>query len=335
MCIRDRLKTHRGYKHNGDLKWEKSVIYLGFIDWETGDILLRFDFNHLADHNVPFGNSRIDDYVNSSKPVVAYSGRFGHYFIIDNKIKVGPNYYTYIIKDPYWYGTGRLNQTQDFSDPNNPIQGYNNRFSVANLFKYLETPKQIPSTINFHLCSPAELLVTDPLGRKSGKDPIADITYDEIPDSIYTEEGPIISSDIPLDPEDMEKSKFLHISSPLDGEYDIKIIGIDSGSYAIDLSVYDEAGESEDITIEGNIATGNIQEFELDYSTEIIEEVEFYRTVEIDIKPGSDSNTINLKSKGVTPVVVLSDEFFNAEDVVIESVLFLSLIHISEPTRPY
>ena len=37
--------------------------------------------------------------------------------------------------------------------------------------------------------------------------------------------------------------------------------------------------------------------------------------VEIDIKPGSDDNSINLKSKGVVPVAVLTTEDFNASDV--------------------
>lgn len=37
--------------------------------------------------------------------------------------------------------------------------------------------------------------------------------------------------------------------------------------------------------------------------------------VEIDIKPGSDPNSINLNSKGVVPVVVISTDNFDANDV--------------------
>ncbi|MFH1883131.1 MAG: hypothetical protein ABIL62_10520 [Planctomycetota bacterium] len=37
--------------------------------------------------------------------------------------------------------------------------------------------------------------------------------------------------------------------------------------------------------------------------------------VEIDIKPGSNTNSINLKSKGVVPVAVLTTEDFNASNV--------------------
>ena len=42
----------------------------------------------------------------------------------------------------------------------------------------------------------------------------------------------------------------------------------------------------------------------------------------IDIKPGSDVNSINLKSKGVVPVAILTTEDFDAQDVDPESVLF-------------
>lgn len=42
----------------------------------------------------------------------------------------------------------------------------------------------------------------------------------------------------------------------------------------------------------------------------------------IDIKPGSYPNSINLKSKGLTPVAVLTDEFFNAKNIAITTVKF-------------
>lgn len=54
-----------------------------------------------------------------------------------------------------------------------------------------------------------------------------------------------------------------------------------------------------------------------------------YRIVDIDIKPGSDPNSIDLESKGVTPVAVLTDEFFDAKDVVIDSIVFAG----ASPTR--
>ena len=43
---------------------------------------------------------------------------------------------------------------------------------------------------------------------------------------------------------------------------------------------------------------------------------------EIDIKPGSDTNAVNVKSKGVIPVAILGSEEFDAASVVGDSVLF-------------
>ena len=44
--------------------------------------------------------------------------------------------------------------------------------------------------------------------------------------------------------------------------------------------------------------------------------------VEIDIKPGGDPNSINLKSKGIIPVAVLTDEDFDATTVDVSTVAF-------------
>jgi len=45
-------------------------------------------------------------------------------------------------------------------------------------------------------------------------------------------------------------------------------------------------------------------------------------TLEIDIKPGSDPNSVNLNSRGVLPVALLGTNEFDIMDVVIESLLF-------------
>lgn len=51
--------------------------------------------------------------------------------------------------------------------------------------------------------------------------------------------------------------------------------------------------------------------------------------VEIDIKPGSDPNSINLKSKGVVPVAVLTTDDFDASTIDPDTVLFAD----AEPVR--
>jgi len=45
-------------------------------------------------------------------------------------------------------------------------------------------------------------------------------------------------------------------------------------------------------------------------------------TVEIDIKPGSDENPINLKGKGTIPVAILTSDTFDATTVDVGSLAF-------------
>ena len=44
--------------------------------------------------------------------------------------------------------------------------------------------------------------------------------------------------------------------------------------------------------------------------------------VDIDIKPGSDPNSINLKSKGVIPVAILGSAIFDVTDVDVTTLVF-------------
>ena len=117
-------------------------------------------------------------------------------------------------------------------------------FNTANLFSYREAPKLLAASMYIALASPAELLITDPQGRKLGKDPITNIVYDEISDANYTQEGAIVTSDVPLDTSQIHKAKTIYIQAPLDGNYDLQVIGTGSGSYSLDTLVYDQNGQS-------------------------------------------------------------------------------------------
>ncbi|PIS39617.1 MAG: hypothetical protein COT33_01040 [Candidatus Nealsonbacteria bacterium CG08_land_8_20_14_0_20_38_20] len=301
------LTSSKGYTSDGRLYWGKGIEYLGFIEDGVKKVRLTLDY-----YNEPFGSLEINNSLELAKPVIAYSKKFGHYFIVDNKLTT-----TYGLKDPAWYNTKTLNDPENLT---NKVRDYDNYFDKANLFSYLAVPKPITASIYISLASPAELLITDPLGRKLGKDPTTNTVYDEIPDSSYTQEGSIITSETPLT--ELPEAKVIYIPTPIDGKYDIQVIGTESGSYTMGLLAYDETGQSKDTTQTGSTTINNIQEFELNYSTSTIQQTEIYRIVNIDIKPGSYPNSINLKSKGVTPVAVLTDKFFNAKNVVVDSILF-------------
>lgn len=219
----------------------------------------------------------IDEYIETNKPAIAYSQRFGHYFIIDDKIKIGSDE-TYTVKDPRWYNTQTLNDSEDLT---NEVRDYNNYFNRVNLFSYLETPKPITASIYLYLASPAELLMNDPLGRKLGRDPLTDVTFNEIPDGFYTKEGAIITSDIPLNPEDVHESKVIYISLPIDGQYEIKVIGTDLGPYTLDFLAYNEVGESTNANLTGLTDQGVISTYILNYTSLPEEPIAIERAITI------------------------------------------------------
>ena len=306
--INDWLNDNYGYA-GGSLYWNKAVEYLGYIDEITGKKMAKLSFDY---YNEPFSSSQIDNYISNEKPIVAYSNVFGHYFVIDGKSSD-----IYTVKDPYWYNTKTLDDSKNIA---NHIQDYNNYFTKANLFSYLETPKKIAASMHIYLASPAELIITDPNGKKLGRDPIGDIIYNDILNSNYTIEGAIISSDD--SPGKIHEKKVIYIPNPVDGLYDIQVIGTGDGDYTLTFFIYDNEGESREIVQEGSIVQNDIQEFELNYLTEDVQQIETYQSVNIDIKPGSEQNSINLESKGVIPVAVLSNQFFDVQEIDIESILF-------------
>ncbi len=301
------LIVNNGYYLNGDIKWPKIQEY-SKIKNQPG--LGRLQYRGTKNFK---DAATLDSYLADLNPVILYTKPkineeiIGHFIVADGKLAN-----TYTIKDPAWYNTKNLNQPKA-----SYVYDYNNQFYGLRLFS--PTIAGVDS-ISLNLASPAELLITDPQGRKLGKDPINNIEYNEIPDGSYYQEG--IGNPFSEIPMPTKESKFIWIPNPLVGQYDIQVIGTDAGTYALETLAYDQNGQSKDIIQKGATAVNNIQTFELNYSKENIQETKSYRVVNIDIKPGSYPNSINLKSKGIIPIAVLTDNFFDAKDIATDSVVF-------------
>jgi len=253
------LITNHGYTTDGSLYWGKALEYLGVNDNGVKKTKLSFDY-----YNEPFGSPVIDEYMVQAKPGVAYSKRFGHYFVVDGELKTGnnPEDKTFTLKDPYWYNTKKLNETDDLV---NKVRGYNNHFTKVNLFSYLSEPRQISSAIYLYLASPAEILITAPDGKRLGKDPRTGQVYNEIVDGDYTIENPIYSSDDPLNEEEIHDVKVLHIPETLDGNYDIQVIGTDAGAYTLTSMLYGENGDSRSQAVQGNTEENAVTNYNLNF----------------------------------------------------------------------
>jgi len=78
----------------------------------------------------------------------------------------------------------------------------------------------------------SELLLTDPQGRRTGRNPKVKVEYEEIPRSSYGQGD----ADAPM--------QALDIPEPLDGLYLLQVIGTAIGPYSLYLFPWDENGDS-------------------------------------------------------------------------------------------
>jgi len=102
----------------------------------------------------------------------------------------------------------------------------------------------------------SDLLLIDPQGRRTGKDPIAKMGYEEIPNSGFDE--------------DMvgRPMKEFDIREPLDGSYLVQVIGTARGSYDLYIRPQDETAHSPNQPTFDNIPTvpGMIHAYRLEYT---------------------------------------------------------------------
>jgi len=277
------LTNNNGYNPNGDIKWGKIFDY---SKEKLTDIFGRLQYKGAIGYK---DTSTLDLYLSDLNPVILYEkvivqGEISSHFIVaDGKLSN-----TYTVKDPAWYNTRYLNQSKA-----SYVQNYNNYFYGLRLFS--PTIAGVDS-ISLHLASPAELLVTDPQGRKLGKDPINNISYNEIPNASYYQEG--IGNPFPEEPISIEESKNIWIADPIDGKYDIKIIGTDPGTYSLGFLTYNNIGESTDVSFEAVTNIGVISNYSIDYSSipeepTIIERIINIQDVITEIEIGRQLNLID------------------------------------------
>ncbi len=106
------------------------------------------------------------------------------------------------------------------------------------------------------LVSP-ELFLIDPLGRRTGVDPETKQFFSEIPESSYGEDQ--IGDKNPV--------KALDVMEPMEGKYQLRVVGTAPGSYSLTTRTEDQGGDVHHITSDGIIAKGAVSTFDVDYSS--------------------------------------------------------------------
>lgn len=110
---------------------------------------------------------------------------------------------------------------------------------------------------------PAELLLIDSQRRKTGKDPRSNNTYQTIPGSSYEEES--IADDVTGDPGPV--TLIIDIRNPLSGEYDLLVIGTQTGKYTIEVTAHDRELEPSKVIYRNlNIGKGIVHSYLIQYS---------------------------------------------------------------------
>jgi hypothetical protein len=113
------------------------------------------------------------------------------------------------------------------------------------------------------LYPPAEILLIDQQGRKTGHNPQTNKTSMEIPHASYEEES--ISDAVSGMPGPV--TKIIHIRNPISGEYSLKVIGKESSEYDLEIRGYDcEMNPSHEKFLNVEIMKNSEQEYIIQYS---------------------------------------------------------------------
>ena len=113
------------------------------------------------------------------------------------------------------------------------------------------------------LYPPAELLLVDQEGRRTGHNPQTNKTYMEIPHASYEEES--ISDAVSGMPGPV--TKIIHIRNPISGEYLLKVIGKESSEYDLEIQGYDcQMNPSHENFLNEKILKNREQEYAIQYS---------------------------------------------------------------------
>lgn len=205
------LKNSGGYSRWGDIRWRQIRSLTGGMVTFAPEL----SFNDLSNNICNYGPQMVGAEGTARVPDSHFLAATG----LDSAGHV-------LVNDPWrstakWYGEPKTwtvsNSTRGFVGP---------EYTVID-----------PSGVTIRLHSPAELLVTDPQGRRLGVDPSLGQRYQEIPSSYYQD---ISLADLETG-EAGEITKELTFGTPLDGEYVLDVIGTGSGTYAVEIDAVDEA----------------------------------------------------------------------------------------------
>jgi hypothetical protein len=114
--------------------------------------------------------------------------------------------------------------------------------------------------------NPADLLVIDPAGRRTGSDPHRSAGLAEIPSASYDSSPPPTQTE--EDPSPAALARTFTLVTPAPGRYVVDVLGRRPGPYALEVTIVTPAGLRRRHTTRGAIVrAGEIQRFEIVYAS--------------------------------------------------------------------
>ena len=285
------LTNNSGYAF-GALKWPSIASYALKANEVFGTQKIKF-----TGAGDPNDFATLNSELTANRPTILQEP--GHFLVA-----TGVSGSTYSINDPAWQDRTTLASYGD---------------SFFGIRKFEKTNSNL-STIYISTPSPTQLLLTDSSGRKVGKDPTTGFVYNEIPNSFYVLE-PVLTDDIQENgqtPAENSDTRTLVIINPQQDLFRIEIQS-PTGNYSVNFSGYDRDGNISEEEISNQTQSG---QFQINYSPDLNSRIQVTQLVDIDIKPGDNPNSINLKSNGVIPVAILSTDDFDPTNVDHTSIKF-------------
>ncbi len=138
---------------------------------------------------------------------------------------------TFEIKDPNGGTAIELNSSTVPQDYNNVYFGTREYQGQAHTFV-------LQNSVVVTLHSPAELLLTNSAGQRTGFDPLTNTTFSEIPNAVYADESIQDPNDDSGDPPDTD-DKVLDMRPPANDTYTLTVTGTGSGAYDLAFRGFD------------------------------------------------------------------------------------------------
>ena len=141
---------------------------------------------------------------------------------------------TYLLKDPNG-GIG------DLLNGTTPPRNYNNQYFGTREFQGPDQNFTVPTfngNLTFTIHSPAELLVTNSAGQKTGFDPITNTSFAQIPNAVYVDDSITDVTDDTDTPAQAD-SKVLDVGAPANDTFTLTVTGTDTGTYSLEFVSFD------------------------------------------------------------------------------------------------